>query len=251
MLIAGNWKMHTTPTEAARLARGVAEAAATSAVRVAVCPPYVCLETVARVLQGSDVALGAQDVHAEDEGAYTGEVSAAMLQDVGCHYVILGHSERRQYYGETDASVNAKLGQARRHGLVPILCVGETLEQRQARQAEAVVRDQMAAALDAHELDDADGLVIAYEPVWAIGTGESATPEQAQEMHAMIRQELQSRYGRALGDGVHLLYGGSMKPHNAAELLGQPDINGGLIGSASLEAESFAAIAAAGAEVVR
>ncbi len=260
MLIAGNWKMYTTPAEARALAEGVVAAvddavgdaleARAPAVHVAVCPPFVCLPAVAEAVRDTPVRLGAQTMHAADEGAYTGETAAPMLRDVGCRYVILGHSERRQYFGETDAEVNAKVKQAWAHGLTPIVCVGETLQEREGGRAEAVVRAQVEGALDGCDLEDAARLVLAYEPVWAIGTGESATPEQAQAMHAAIRRLLEERFGRALGDGVHLLYGGSMKPHNAAELLGQPDINGGLIGSASLEAASFAAIAEAGAEAV-
>jgi triosephosphate isomerase len=248
MLIAGNWKMNTDLPEGRALAENIAEGIANAgstfdAVDFAVCPPFVHLQAVGEVLTDSPVALGAQDVHAEDEGAYTSDVSAPMLTSAGCTHVIVGHSERRQYYSETDAEVNQKALQAHAHDLVPIICVGETLDQRKAGNAESVVRAQLEGALDGLSVDRADRLVVAYEPVWAIGTGESATPAQAQDMHAVIRADLQERYGDAVGSGVHLLYGGSMKPHNAAELLSEPDVDGGLIGSASLKAESFLGIA--------
>ncbi len=248
MLVAGNWKMNTDLPEGQALAEAIVEgiAAADSAfedVDFAVCPPFVHLEAVGEAVSGSPVALGAQDVHAEEEGAFTSDVSAPMLTSVGCTYVIIGHSERRQYYDETDANVNQKAKQARSHGLVPILCVGETLDQREAGEAESVVRTQLDGALDGVDVEGADQLVVAYEPVWAIGTGESATPAQAQDMHAVIRADLAERYGGSVGDDVPLLYGGSMKPHNAADLLSEPDVDGGLIGSASLEAESFLGIA--------
>lgn len=253
MLIAGNWKMNTdVPTGeslAAAVAGGASEAGdALDGVGLAVCPPYVHLPAVRDALAGSPVALGAQNMHAEESGAYTGEISASMLTSVGCTYVILGHSERRQYYGETDAGVNEKVQRAHAHGLVPIVCVGETLDQRKAGDAQQVVRAQLTGALDDVSLDASDALVVAYEPVWAIGTGETATPEQAQSMHAYIREVLDGMYGDA-GAGVDILYGGSMKPHNAAELLSQDDVDGGLIGGASLKAESFLAIAHHAADV--
>jgi len=248
MFIAGNWKMNTDLPEgrtlAENIASGIAEADPSfDGVDFAVCPPFVHLQAVGDALSGCPVALGAQDVHAEDEGAYTSDISAPMLASVGCTYVIVGHSERRQYYDETDAAVNRKARQARAYDLVPIICVGETLEQRKAGEAESVVRSQLEGALDGVEVAAAEDLVIAYEPVWAIGTGESATPTQAQDMHAVIRSDLGERYGTSVGNDVPLLYGGSMKPHNAADLLSEPDVDGGLIGSASLEAESFLGIA--------
>ena len=248
MLIAGNWKMNTDLPEGRALAENIVSGIATADtsfedVDFAVCPPFVHLQAVERAVSDSPVALGAQDVHAEDEGAFTSDVSAPMLTSVGCTYVIIGHSERREYYEETDADVNQKAKQARSHDLVPIICVGETLDQRNAGNAESVVRDQLDGALDGLAVEQADELVIAYEPVWAIGTGESATPAQAQDMHAVIRADLGERYGSDVGNDVPLLYGGSMKPHNAAELLSEPDVDGGLIGSASLEAESFLGIA--------
>lgn len=248
MLIAGNWKMNTDVPEGRALAQVIADRLSTSPQRFdrvdfAVCPPYVHLPAVLDALNDVPVAVGAQDMHAEDEGAYTGDVSAPMLTSLGCSHVILGHSERREYYDETDRDVNQKVKQAKAHGLVPIVCVGETLEERKAGEAESVVRKQVDSALGDVSIPSAEDLVVAYEPVWAIGTGESAEPEQAQEMHAVIRNDLTERYGDDVAAGVPLLYGGSMKPHNAAGLLKQPDIDGGLIGSASLEADSFLKIA--------
>jgi len=248
MLIAGNWKMNTDLPEGRALAQVVADRISTNpqsfdGVDFLVCPPFVHLPTVVDAVEGAPVAVGAQDVHAEDEGAYTSDVSAPMLTSVGCDYVILGHSERRKYYDETDAEVNAKVKQAKAHDLVPIVCVGETLEQRKAGDAEAVVRRQVDGTLEGVSIGSSEGLVLAYEPVWAIGTGESAEPEQAQEMHAVIRSDLAERFGADVADGVPLLYGGSMKPHNAHGLLSQTDIDGGLIGSASLTADSFLGIA--------
>lgn len=235
--------MNTDLAAAVQLAQGVvASVGRPEGVHVAVCPPFISLDAVSGTLHGTPVRLGAQNMHHEESGAYTGEVSAAMLRSVGCHYVILGHSERRQYFGETDAGVNRKAKQALRHGLVPILCIGETLGQRDAGEENAVVEAQVNGALDGVALDDAARLVLAYEPVWAIGTGRTATPEQAQDMHAHIRGLLVDRYGAAAGREVHILYGGSMKPGNAADLLSRPDVDGGLIGGASLKADAFAAI---------
>lgn len=255
MLIAGNWKMNTDLPEGRALAENIASGIAKREdafddVDFAVCPPFVHLQAVGDALSDSPVALGAQDVHAEDEGAFTSDVSAPMLSSVGCSHVILGHSERRQYYDETDAEVNQKTKQAHRHDLVPIICVGETLDQRKAGDAESVVRAQLQGALDGVQVEDADALVVAYEPVWAIGTGESATPTQAQDMHAVVRADLTERYGADIADDVPLLYGGSMKPHNAADLLSETDVDGGLIGSASLEAESFLGIAERAVDVL-
>ncbi len=243
MLVAGNWKMHTDREEAIRLAKAVvAEVGDPGPVQVAVCPPFVNLEVVRQVIEGTPIRLGAQHMHHEEAGAYTGEVSASMLKSVGCRYVILGHSERRQYFGETDEGVNRKIKRALQYELIPIVCVGETLEERQAGQAAAVVERQVRAALDGVALHSAEALVIAYEPVWAIGTGHTATPDQAQEMHALIRRLLIDRYGEDIGRALHILYGGSVKPGNAADLFAQPDVDGGLIGGASLKAPDFAAI---------
>ncbi len=255
MLIAGNWKMNTDLPDgralAENIASGIDEAGSTfDALDFAVCPPFVHLQAVGAALADAPVALGAQDVHAEEDGAYTSDVSAPMLSSVGCTHVIVGHSERRQYYNETDAEVNEKARQARAHDLVPIVCVGETLDQREGGEAKSVVQTQLDGALDGVAIESADDLVVAYEPVWAIGTGESATPAQAQDMHAVIRADLEERYGADVGAGVPLLYGGSMKPHNAANLLSEPDVDGGLIGSASLRAESFLGIAERAVEVL-
>ncbi len=254
MLIAGNWKMHTDLAAAQVLARNIAagfaeRGDALADVHLAVCPPFVSLQAVSDALEETTVTVGAQTMHFADEGAYTGEVSAPMLHSVGCRMVILGHSERRQYFGEDDALVNQKMQQAVDHNLVPILCVGETKTQRDADEAEDVVRNQVRAALRDVDIADADQLVIAYEPVWAIGTGDTATPEQAQAMHAFIRAVLADRYDKSTARGVQVLYGGSMKPHNAAELLAQPDLDGGLIGGASLRADDFLGIADAATEV--
>ncbi|WP_263787382.1 triose-phosphate isomerase [Salinibacter grassmerensis] len=255
MLVAGNWKMNTDVPEGRALADAIAEDLSSASsdlgnVDVLVCPSHVHLPAVLDALADTPVTVGAQDMHAEDEGAYTGDVSAPMLTSIGCDAVILGHSERRKYYDETDAEVNAKVKQARAHGLVPIVCVGETLEQRKAGEADTVVQNQVDGALSGVSIDGPDDLVVAYEPIWAIGTGESAEPEQAQEMHAVIRDDLAGRYGGDVADEVPLLYGGSMKPHNAYGLLSQPDIDGGLIGSASLAAESFLGIAEKAVEVL-
>jgi triosephosphate isomerase len=243
MLIAGNWKMNTDLAAATELARGVVEEVGDmEEVQVAVCPPFISLDAVFGALRGSQIRLGAQNMHAADGGAYTGEVAASMLRSVGCDYVILGHSERRQYFGETDASVHEKIKQALAHDLTPIVCVGEKLDERKAGREQAVVKAQLSGALDGVSLSDPVWLVVAYEPVWAIGTGETATPEQAQEMHAFIRTQLADLFSDAFSRGVLLLYGGSMKPGNAAELLAQPDVDGGLIGGASLKVPDFAAI---------
>jgi len=254
MLIAGNWKMNTDLPSGTALAQNIAagvEAAGDEleGVDLAVCPPYVHLQAVGEALDGSGVALGAQDMRAEEEGAYTGDISAPMLTTAGCTHVILGHSERRQYYNESDADVCAKIKQAHAHDLVPILCIGETIDERRAGDAKSVVRTQLSGALDGVTVGEADDLIVAYEPVWAIGTGETATPEQAQEMHAFVREELSSMMGEVAQE-IEILYGGSMKPHNAAELLSQPDVTGGLIGGASLQADSFLGIAEHGAAVV-
>lgn len=253
MLIAGNWKMNTDAATGTHLATDLAAAASGASlgeVALAVCPPYVHLQAVGEALGDSGIALGAQNVHHEEEGAYTGEVSARMLTSVGCSYAIVGHSERREYVGETDEEICAKIAIAMKHGLTPILCVGETKTQRDAGDAKSVVKTQLTGALDGIPVTDANELVIAYEPIWAIGTGDTATPEQANDMHAFIRQILGDLYDEGLAASIHVLYGGSMKPHNAEELLSQPDVDGGLVGGASLDADSFVAIAEHGAQVL-
>lgn len=248
MLVAGNWKMNTDLKGALRLASEVVRRTEADArtVDVAVCPPSVWLDAVREKLRGSRVTLGAQNAHPAESGAYTGEISVSMVDALGCQYVIVGHSERRQLFGETDAFVGEKVGAVRGRGVTPILCVGETLEERQDGSAETVVQRQLDGALQDITLTD-DRLVVAYEPVWAIGTGETASPAQAQAMHAMIRAHLARLLGTR-GQTVPLLYGGSVKPGNAAELFAESDIDGGLIGGASLDAESFAAIVRAAAD---
>ncbi|MCZ2342502.1 MAG: triose-phosphate isomerase [Bacteroidales bacterium] len=239
-LVAGNWKMYTTRTAAESLARAVAAGVpASAAVEVAVCPPFPWLTTVANALQGSPVSLGAQDCANEKEGAFTGEVSPPMLLDAGCKYVILGHSERRHILGESDAQTNDKVHAALADGLHVILCMGETLAERQRGLKERVFQRQVFAATSGLSDEQFHRLVIAYEPIWAIGTGHTATPEQAQEAHAFIREKLTTLFGASIGQNVKILYGGSVKPDNAAGLMSQPDIDGALVGGASLKAETF------------
>lgn len=242
-LIAANWKMHKTPHEAEDWANRFKDGLSHVSTRAEalLCVPFTHLSALHTILTDSPVALGAQDVSAHDEGAYTGEVSAGMLADLGVSHVIVGHSERREYHREDDRLVNAKLKRVLKHEMVPILCVGETLEQREGGQAEEVVLAQLEADLDSVTLKGADALVVAYEPIWAIGTGRTATAEDAGEMCAEIRGALANLYPDH-ASGVRILYGGSMKPNNATELLAQPDINGGLVGSASLEVDSLLAL---------
>jgi triosephosphate isomerase len=211
---------------------------------VAVCPPYVFIPEVEKLLSGSDIAWGGQDLSKESSGAYTGEVAASMLNDFGCKYVIVGHSERRTYHAESDLLVAKKYAVARAAGLVPILCIGETLEEREAGTTNEVVARQLDAVIALEGVDALAGGVIAYEPVWAIGTGKTATPDQAQEVHAFIRGRVAEK-SADVAEGLRILYGGSMKPGNAAELIGKPDIDGGLIGGASLKAEDFLGICTA------
>jgi len=238
--------MNGTRASAASLIEGVLSgAAAMAGVEVAVCPPFPYLELAERLLAGSSVRLGAQNLCTEEGGAFTGEVAAAMLVDVGCRYVICGHSERREYYGETDEVVAKKVALAQAHGLTPILCVGETLDQRESGETESVIARQIDAVIARNAVESFAKLEIAYEPVWAIGTGKTATPDQAQDVHEFIRQRI-AGHDRAIAEKVRILYGGSMKPGNAAELLAQADIDGGLIGGASLVAEDFLAICRAG-----
>jgi len=245
--IAGNWKMNTTRSEAVTLARAVAEGVgAGRGVDVAVCPPSVYLDVVGQVLAGTAVGLGGQNCYHAAKGAFTGEVSAAMLRDVGCQFVIVGHSERRQLFHETDADVNRKLLAALEAGLTPILCVGETLAQREAGQTFGVVRGQLAGSLAGLSAEQMGRVVIAYEPVWAIGTGVVATPTQAEEVHADLRRWLAERYNPAVAAEVRIQYGGSVTAENAFSLLSQPNIDGALVGGASLKAESFLAIVASG-----
>ncbi|MBX7166964.1 MAG: triose-phosphate isomerase [Pirellulales bacterium] len=249
--VAGNWKMNLDRAKAVSLARAVATGAGRRAdVELAVCPPHVYLCAVGEVVAGSPVALGAQNMYHEPSGAFTGETSAAMLLDVGCRYVILGHSERRHLMGETDAAINRKLQAALAAGLTPILCVGELLNEREAGRTADVIRTQCEGSLAGVDGEQMGKIVIAYEPVWAIGTGRNATPEQAQEVHADLRKLLAARYNAAVAGGVRILYGGSVKAANAAALLGQADVDGALVGGASLQAEEFLAIAAGAPQAV-
>lgn len=251
MLIAGNWKMNSDHASARQLASAVVAGVGNpDPVQVAVCPPFINLDATYGVLHGTPIRLGAQHMHEEISGAFTGEISAPMLRAVGCHFVILGHSERRQYFGETDAAVNKKINQALAHLLVPIVCVGESLLEREGNLETEIVSGQVRAALEGISPGSSEHLVIAYEPVWAIGTGRTATPDQAQEMHAVIRAILIEQVGQDLGAAIQILYGGSMKPENAADLLGMQDIDGGLIGGASLKAEDFAMIVRAAQESI-
>lgn len=240
-LVAGNWKMNGSLAANAALLAGIKEGLPAEVCDVAVCVPAPYLAQVQGAVAGSPVALGAQDMSAHAAGAYTGEVSAPMLQEFGVQYVILGHSERRAYHGESDAAVAAKTVAALKAGLVPLVCVGETLEQREAGQTNEVVGGQLDVVLTALSTEDAARIVVAYEPVWAIGTGKTATPEMAQEVHAMLRARLGAKSAEAAAK-VRILYGGSMKPDNAQQLLAMADIDGGLIGGAALKAEDFLAI---------
>ena len=244
--IAGNWKMNLHRTNAVDLAHAIAaRCAGLSGVEVAVCPPYPYLDSVGVALADSPVGLGAQNMYHEAEGAFTGEVSSGMLLDLGCKYVILGHSERRHILGETDAQINCKVHAAFAAGLVPIVCVGETLAERESKRTQSVVEGQFSGSLAGISGDQMLGAVIAYEPVWAIGTGKVATPEQAEEVHADLRRLLENRYNAAVSEAVRIQYGGSVKPDNAGQLLAQPNIDGALVGGASLEADSFFGIVAA------
>jgi triosephosphate isomerase len=241
--IAGNWKMNTSRHSAVDLATGLAqELRDIENVDVAICPPFVYLGAVARALNSSNIALGAQDVYFEPNGAYTGEISCQMLKDVCCTYVIIGHSERRHVIGETDELINKKLSAAIIGGLLPILCVGELLEERQADKTEAVVTRQIKAGLAGLHSDKVLAVTIAYEPVWAIGTGVTATAEQAQEVHAMIRRLLADMYDKSVAEEIRIQYGGSAKPANTAELMAGADVDGLLVGGASLKVDDFAAM---------
>ncbi len=258
IVIAGNWKMNTTPFEGAMLARKVAELLSAgngaTVVTVVVCPPATHLAMaqagIASVTteSGVKVELGAQNAHWEHKGAFTGEISASMLKFIGCRWVIIGHSERRQWFGETDETANKRLLRVIRNGLRPIFCIGETLEEREADRAFEVIERQLKIGLDGVENIGRGGLVIAYEPVWAIGTGHTATPEQAQEAHQFIRSQLSEQFSEEAAAATVIQYGGSMTPDNAGQLMACPDVDGGLVGGASLKADSFSAIVKAAAE---
>jgi triosephosphate isomerase len=244
-LVAGNWKMYGSRADNASLVRSLLDLLRPeSRADVLLCPPYVYLWETGRMLKDTDVALGAQSLCAEVQGAFTGEVSGAMLRDVGCRYVIVGHSERRQLFGETDAQVARKFVAAQAQGLTPVLCVGETLDERESGRTTEIVARQLEAVLSVCGAAALGNAVIAYEPVWAIGTGRNATPEQAQEVHAMIRGKV-AALDATMAGSVRILYGGSVKASNARELFAMADIDGGLVGGASLKAEEFAQICAA------
>ncbi len=242
-IVAGNWKMHKTEDEAVNLAMALIPLVAdVRSVDVVLCPPFTALAPVGEVLKGSGLYLGAQNMHHEQQGAYTGEISASMLLPLRVSHVILGHSERRHYFSETDSQILEKVKAALGAGLIPILCVGETLAEREAGETESIVAGQLHGCLEGVEISQAEDLVVAYEPVWAIGTGRTATPEQAQEVHAFIRAKLTQYFGLDLADKMRIQYGGSVKPENASELMAQPDIEGALVGGASLDAGAFASI---------
>ncbi len=239
-VIAGNWKMHKTVAEAVAMVSDLAQRlAGVSGVKAVVCPPFLAVKSVADVLAGTAIGVGAQDCFWESSGAFTGEVSPEMIKEAGAQYVIIGHSERRQYFHETNETVNKKVKKALAAGLTPIVCVGETLAEREAGTTERVVDDHVTNGLAGLSAADAVRCIIAYEPVWAIGTGKTATPQQAQEVHAFIRARLAQLWDRATADAIIIQYGGSVKPDNIKEMMAQQDIDGALVGGASLDAASF------------
>ncbi|HCO96412.1 MAG TPA: triose-phosphate isomerase [Phycisphaerales bacterium] len=243
--VAGNWKMNTDSRSGVELAERIASGSAQTAgqeVTVAVCPPFVYLQAVAKALSASSIAVGAQDIYFEPKGAFTGEISTSMLKDVGCCYCLCGHSERRHVLGESDELINKKVTAAIAGGLLPILCVGELLEEREASQTNEVVTRQVKEGLAGLSAEKIPAVTIAYEPVWAIGTGLTATPQQAQEVHDFIRKLLAEMYDEEIAGEIRILYGGSVKPGNAADLMGRQDIDGSLVGGASLKADDFLAI---------
>jgi triosephosphate isomerase (TIM) len=244
-LVAGNWKMHRTGPEAVELIRQVLDGYRPGRGEVMVAPPFTALEAASRALEGSGIALGAQNVHWEAQGAFTGEVSAGMLKALGCAFVIVGHSERRHLFGETDSWVSKKARAVLHAGMRPVVCIGETLAERDAGRTLEVCTSQLQGSLAGVAVEEMTHVVLAYEPVWAIGTGRNATPAQAQEVHAHVREQLVGVFGRPVGESVRILYGGSVKADNAAELLGQADVDGALVGGASLKAQEFLAIVAA------
>lgn len=246
-IIAGNWKMNNTKAEAEALLTALKPLVKeVKGVDVVVCVPFTDIEKVKRLVKGSKIKVGAQNVSWADKGAFTGEISAQMLIEAGAEYVVIGHSERRQYFGETDATVNARTRQALKYGLKPILCVGELLDEREGGLTESVLKTQIDGAFDGIEVEDAKKIVVAYEPVWAIGTGKTATDEQANDTIRYIRKVLAKKYGRAAANRIRIQYGGSMNAKNAAGLMSMSDIDGGLIGGASLKAEDFSIVVKAG-----
>ena len=242
-LIAGNWKMFKTCSEAVEAAGQLVKLVAmTSDIDVMIAPQFTALAPVSDVVRGSRVSLGAQNLFWETEGAYTGEISPVMLVSVGCKYVIIGHSERRQYFDETDETVNKKIKAAIKNDLVPVLCVGESEKERESKETFSVLDKQVKKGIEGFSSDDLETLVIAYEPVWAIGTGKTATTDQAQEAHQFLRSVLEKSFGNMLAKSIRILYGGSVKPNNIAELMAMPDIDGALVGGASLDPETFSKI---------
>ena len=238
-LLAGNWKMNLTLAQSVELARAVKDGAASASGEVAVFAPYTAMTVVAEVLRGSPVRLGAQDVSWEASGAFTGEISTAMLIDAGCQMTLIGHSERRKLYGETDEHVNKKLGAALKAGLTPVVCIGETLDERESQKTWRVLETQIAAGLKGFAPADLSKVVLAYEPVWAIGTGKTASPSQAQEAHNFTRRQLEKLHGPNFASGVRVLYGGSVTAENVDSLMAQPDVDGALVGGASLKKDAF------------
>ncbi len=242
-LIAGNWKMFKTGPEALQTASELARLAGSIAqVDIMIAPPFTALASVREAIKGSQISLGAQNVYWEAEGPFTGEISPAMLLDAGCRYVIVGHSERRQQFGETDELINRKVKSSMETGLIPVFCIGETEDQRESGETFSVLDKQIKMGLKEVFFTDPHALVVAYEPVWAIGTGKTASSQQAQEVHRFLRDRLADQYGRELADGLRILYGGSVKPGNVAELMSMPDLDGALVGGASLDPEVFAEI---------
>jgi len=242
-ILAGNWKMNMTTAQARELASKLVPLVSGVKDReIVLGPPFTALGVVAEAIKGTNIGLAAQNLHWEDKGAFTGEISADMLLDSGCKYVIIGHSERRQYFGETDETANRKVKQALRKGLLPILCVGETLAEREAGRLNDIISRQVTGGLKEIGAGDMQKVVVAYEPVWAIGTGKTATPEQANEVHALIRQKVLALYNADIAGGLRIQYGGSVTPENVSLLMSMPDIDGALVGGASLKPESFAAL---------
>lgn len=241
-IIAGNWKMHYTVDEAVAVAKALTPLVKDAEADVVICAPYIQLPALVKELEGTNIKVGAQNMHFEEKGAYTGEIAPSMLTDLGVEYVIIGHSERRQYFNETDETVNLKLKTAYRHGLLPILCVGESLEDREAGTTDAVIENQINKAFLEISPEEALKTVIAYEPIWAIGTGKTATSEQANETICAIRHMVMNLYGAAIADAVRIQYGGSVKPSTIKEQMGMSDIDGALVGGASLVADDFAKI---------
>lgn len=242
-LVVGNWKMNKTPAEATALARAIKEnVSAASEIDIALCPPFTALGAVYEIISGTGIMLGGQNIHWEDSGAYTGEISARMLKEAECTYVIIGHSERRKYFGETNETVNKKLKSVLSAELIPILCIGETLPEREDGRAFQIVEDHLRGGLNGISDKEMRGIVIAYEPVWAIGTGKVATPGEAKEVHLLIYEILDKIYGKEISLLTRVIYGGSVTPENISSLLDEPEISGALVGGASLKAESFSQI---------